>query len=241
MVKMKVDILAIGVHPDDVELSCSGTLLKHIDIGYSVAIVDLTQGELGSRGSAELRLREANDAKKYMGIEHRDNLSMEDGFFSYNKESLLKIVQSIRKFKPQIVLANAISDRHPDHGKAAKLISDACFLSGLIKIKSVYDDLTQEHWRPEVVYHYIQDHNLKPDFIIDISGYEERKMEAIKCFSSQFYDPNSTEPSTPISSKNFLDYISSRSATFGRHIGVAHGEGFNVARPVGVKNIFDLI
>ena len=238
---MKVDILAIGVHPDDIELGCGGTIAHHLKLGKSIALVDLTQGELGSRGSAELRLKEANDAKNRFGIKHRDNLGMADGFFQHNKENLLKIVQSVRKYQPEIVLANAISDRHPDHGRAAKLISDACFASGLRKIETSDKDGAQKHWRPKAVYHYIQDHNLRPDFVVDISDSIEEKMAAIMCFSSQFYDPESKEPKTPISGKDFLEFIKAKAASYGRSIGVAYGEGFNVGRDIGVDDLFDLI
>ena len=238
---MKVDILAIGVHPDDIELGCGGTIAHHLKLGKSIALVDLTQGELGSRGSAELRLKEANDAKNSFGIKHRDNLGMADGFFQHNKENLLKIVQSVRKYQPEIVLANAISDRHPDHGRAAKLISDACFASGLRKIETSDKDGAQKHWRPKAVYHYIQDHNLRPDFVVDISDSIEEKMAAIMCFSSQFYDPESKEPKTPISGKDFLEFIKAKAASYGRSIGVAYGEGFNVGRDIGVDDLFDLI
>lgn len=238
---MKVDLLAIGVHPDDVELSCSATILKHIDLGYSAAIVDLTKGELGTRGTPELRVQEAEAAKDLMKIKYRENLSMEDGFFTHSRENLLKIVTAIRTYQPDIVLANALSDRHPDHGRAAKLISDACFLAGLFKVETKYNGQIQDRWRPKAIYHYIQDHNLKPDLIVDVTGYVEKKMEAILCFSSQFYDPENKEPSTPISSENFLEYIENRSSTMGRQIGVQHGEGFNVTRLIGVNNLFDLV
>ncbi len=237
----KVDILAIGVHPDDTELSCTGTILKHISLGKKVAIVDLTQGELGTRGSAKLRLEEAEASRIVQGIEYRENLGMADGFFQHSKENLIKIVSMIRKYQPEIVFANAISDRHPDHGRAAKLISDACFLSGLLKIRTNLGEEIQEKWRPKAVYHYIQDHNLKPDLIVDITGFLDKKLEAIACFKSQFFDPNSAEPETPISSKSFIDSIIAKNASYGRQIGVEHGEGFNVTRHIGVHNLFDLI
>ena len=238
---MKVDILAIGVHPDDIELGCGGTIAHHMKLGKSVAFVDLTQGELGSRGSAKLRLEEAEKAKNYFGIEHRENLGMADGFFQHTKENIIKIVEVVRKYKPEIVLANALSDRHPDHGRAAKLIADACFTSGLRMVETTRDGKSQTHWRPKAVYHYIQDHNLKPDLVIDISDSIDEKMEAIMCFSSQFYDPESKEPKTPISGKDFLDFVKAKAASYGRHIGVEYGEGFNVTRDVGANNLFDLI
>lgn len=237
---MKVDILAIGVHPDDIELGCGGTIAHHLKLGKSIALVDLTQGELGSRGSGGLRLQEAEKAKDYFGIEHRENLSMADGFFQHNKENLTKIVEVVRKYQPEIVLANAHSDRHPDHGRAAKLTSDACFLAGLIKVETTRDGKTQEKWRPKAVYHYIQDHNLEPDFVVDISDSIEEKMGAIMCFSSQFYDPKSAEPKTPISGQDFLEFIKAKAASYGRQIGAKYGEGFTVDRHIGVNNLFDL-
>jgi len=237
----KVDILAIGAHPDDVELSCGGTLLKHLDAGRSAAIVDLTKGELGTRGSAELRFKEADKARQFFGIQHRDNLGMDDGFFQHNEENLRKIVKSIRKFQPEIVLANALSDRHPDHGRAAKLISDACFISGLKKVETELNEQSQSVWRPKAIYHYIQDHNLEPDFVVDISDQLERKLEVILCFGSQFFDPESKEPETPISTANFLEFIKAKAAGYGRQIGATYGEAFNVTRHIGVKDLFDLL
>ncbi len=238
---MKVDILAIGVHPDDVELGCSGTLLKHIDMGRSVGIVDLTQGELGTRGNAEIRLREANDSAKLMGAVARENLGMADGFFQHSKENILKISRMIRKYKPKIVLANAIMDRHPDHGRASKLISDACFYSGLVRISQSNDDGSDlAPWRPNVVYHYIQDRNLKPDFVIDVTDYMDKKIECILTFKSQFYDPSSTETETPISGKDFIEFNKAKNRAYGREIGADYGEGFTIERNIGVNNLFDL-
>ncbi len=237
---MKVDILAIGVHPDDVELSCSGTLLRHIAAGKKVALLDLTRGELGTRGSAEIRDQEAATAARLMGAVARDNLAMADGFFKQTEENLRKIISIIRKYRPEIVLANAIEDRHPDHGRAAKLISQACFLSGLLKIKTEFGGSPQEHWRPKVVYHYIQDYNLKPDFLVDITPYIDKKMELIMAFSSQFYNPKSTEAPSPISGKDFLDYIAAKARTLGRVIGAEYAEGFTVNRTIGVDDLFDL-
>lgn len=242
----KVDILAIGVHPDDVELSCSGTLLRHIDQGKTVGLLDLTRGELGTRGSAEIRDREALNAAQLMGAVFRHNLAMEDGFFQHNKENLIRIAQVIRTCQPTIILANALRDRHPDHGRAAQLISDACFFSGLQKIVT-YDDQgqPQERWRPDAVYHYIQDRNLKPDFVVDISAFIEKKEELILAFRSQFYLPDaeeySQELSSPISGKDFLDFLKAKAATFGRDAGFAFAEGFNVERTPGVKDLFDLV
>jgi bacillithiol biosynthesis deacetylase BshB1 len=233
---MKLDILAFAAHPDDVELSCSGTLLKHIDLGYKVGIVDLTRGELGSRGSAEIRDQEAADAAQLMGLAIRENLSFRDGFFLNDEFHQLKIIEKIRQYRPEIVLCNAVSDRHPDHGKGSQLVSTACFLSGLIKIKT-----EQEPWRPKAVYHYIQDYYHPADFVVDISGFMQRKLAVIQCFKSQFYDPNASLPETPISSKAFLDFLESRAREMGRPAGFEFGEGFTVERNVGVKTLFDIV
>ena len=238
---MKLDILAIGVHPDDVELSCCGTLLSHIEQGKKVGILDLTRGELGTRGNAKLRLKEAKVAAKKMGALVRENLKMEDGFFEHNRGNLLKIAKVVRKFQPEIVLANAVEDRHPDHARAAKLTSDACFLAGLVKVKTYFNKKRQDRWRPKMIYHYIQDYTLQPDVIVDITPFIEKKMELIMCFKSQFYDPKSKEPDSPISSKDFLDSVRAKNQVFGRTIGVSYAEGFNVARPVGVRDLFDLL
>lgn len=238
---MKLDILAIGVHPDDIELSCSGTLLKQIDAGCSVGLCDLTRGELGTRGNAELRLLEAEKARKMMGAKIRENLGMADGFFIHSEGNILKIVEIIRAYRPDIVLANAIKDRHPDHGRAAKLVSDACFVSGLRKVPTERAGKQQLAWRPNAVYHYIQDNHVEPDFVMDISGFFERKMELIRTFSSQFYDPESTEPDSPISGKDFMDFMDAKARLFGRQAGFEHAEGFTVERYIGVKNLFDLI
>lgn len=233
---MKLDILAFGAHPDDVEISASGTILKHIDLGYKCGIVDLTQGELGTRGTAELRLQEAERAIDILGIEIRENLVFADGFFQNDKHHQLPIIRMIRKYQPEIVLANSVHDRHPDHGKAAKLVADACFLSGLIKI-----DTGQEVWRPQAVYHYIQDEYIQPDLTIDITPYFEKKMESIKAYTSQFYIPDSDLPETPISGKDFLEFLMGRAKLVGRPIGAKYAEGFTAARNVGVKNLFDLV
>jgi bacillithiol biosynthesis deacetylase BshB1 len=237
---MKLDILAIGVHPDDIELSCSGTLLSHIDQGKVVGLCDLTQGELGTRGSAALRLIEAENARRLMGAVCRENLAMADGFFEYSKENILKIVEVIRFYQPEIVIANALSDRHPDHGRAAKLVSDACFSAGLRKVETYREGISQEAWRPKVVYHYIQDNHIEPDFVVDITGFFIKKMELIRAFSSQFYDPESKEPDSPISGKDFMDFMESKARLFGRPAGFEHAEGFNVGRYIGVRDLFDL-
>ena len=237
---MKVDILAIGVHPDDVELSCSGTILKHIQNGYKVGLLDLTQGELGTRGTAEIRLKEAEAAKLDMGALFRENLKMKDGFFKPGETNLLKLIEVVRWCKPEIVLANALKDRHPDHGRAAEFIKQGLFLGGLQKIKTQRDGVDQEAHRPRKVFHYIQDYNLNPDIVIDISDFMDRKIELMMNFKSQFFDPNSEEKQTPISSKGFLDFIKAKGLTYGRHIGAKYGEGFNVDGYLGADNLFDL-
>jgi bacillithiol biosynthesis deacetylase BshB1 len=237
---MILDILAFGVHPDDVELCAAGTLLKHMDMGYAVGIIDLTHGELGTRGSAETRMAEAQAAAEYMGIKVRENLGMPDGFVDNTRENCLKIIRMVRKYRPDVVLANAISDRHPDHARAAELTARACYLSGLQKIETDIDGAPQPRWRPKAVYHYIQDHKLMPDFCIDITHYHDRKMEAVKCYASQFYDPGSEEPSSPISGKDFLHFIEASARIYGRPIGVEFGEGFMVSRPIGVDDVVKL-
>jgi bacillithiol biosynthesis deacetylase BshB1 len=236
---MKVDILAIAAHPDDIELSCSGTIMKHIELGKTVVIVDLTKGELGTRGSAELRMKESFEAGKVMGIHARENLGLADGFFTGSEDEIKLLATMIRKYQPEIVLANAMNDRHPDHGRAGKFISDACFYSGLRKIKTSIEGQTQEEWRPKVIYHYIQDYYHQPDFVVDITPYIERKMDAIKAFGSQFYDPKSKEPQSPISGEGFFDFIKGRAMQYGRLINCQFGEGFTVERPIAVNNLSD--
>lgn len=237
---MKLDILAIGVHPDDVELSCSGTILKHIALGKKCGIVDLTSGELGTRGSGELRLVEAANAAKILGVSVRDNLGMADGFFKNDKEHQLEIIKKIREYQPEIILCNAASDRHPDHGRASALVSEACFYSGLMRIETQLNSVNQKAWRPKAVYHYIQDRQLKPDFVVDITAFVEKKMEAIQAFKSQFYNPDSTEPESPISMKNFFDVVKGKMTVFGRDAGFEYAEGFTVERTIGVGNLFEL-
>ena len=231
-----LDILAFSAHPDDVELSCSGTLIKHIEQGFKVGIVDLTEGELGTRGNKELRREEAKKSAELMKISVRENLQMADGFFDLSEKNKLSVVKMIRKYQPRIVLANAISDRHPDHARAAQLVSEACFLSGLVKI-----DTGQNPHRPEAVYHYIQDRYIQPDFIVDISGYFDKKMECVKAFHSQFYDPNSKEKLTPISGPEFFSHIEGRAIECGRLIGKLHGEGFTTERSVGINSFNSLL
>lgn len=237
---MKLDILAIGAHPDDVELSCAGTLLKHIASGKICGILDLTQGELGTRGDAELRLKEAANAAKILGVSFRDNLKMADGFFKNDKEHQLEIIKKIRQYQPEIILCNAVSDRHPDHGRSSQLVSDACFYSGLMKIETELNGAKQHPWRPKAVYHYIQDRQLKPDLVVDVTTFVDKKMEAIQAFKSQFYNPKSKEPTTPISVENFFDFVKAKMTVFGRDIGVDYAEGFIVERTIGVENLFDV-
>ena len=238
---MKLDILAIGAHPDDVELGCAATLAKEISLGKKVGILDLTRGELGTRGSAEIRGIEAANAAKILGVTIRENLAFADGFFVNDKEHQLKVIEMIRKYQPEIVLCNAIDDRHIDHGKGSQLVSDACFLSGLRKIDTKFDGEAQKAWRPKHVYHYIQWKNIQPDFVVDVSGFIDHKMEAVQAYSSQFYDPNSKEPVSPITSKNFLDSIRYRAQDLGRLIGVTAGEGFTTERYVAVSSLDKLV
>ena len=238
---MKLDILAIGAHPDDVELGCGATIAKEISLGKKVGIIDLTRGELGTRGSAEIRDQEAADSAKILGVVVRGNLKFSDGFFVNDKKHQLEVIKMIRKYQPEIVLCNAIQDRHIDHGKGSKLVSDACFLSGLRKVETDYEGKSQKEWRPKRVYHYIQWENLKPEFVVDVTGFIDVKMDAVKAFSSQFYDSKSKEPVSPITSKNFIDSIKYRAQDLGRLIGTEYGEGFTVERYVAVKSLDDLI
>jgi len=239
---MKVDILAFAAHPDDIEISCAGTLIKSIrEEGKKVAIVDLTQGELGTRGTIETRYSEALEASRIIGISNRVNLKLRDGFFRHDEESLRLIIEQIRFFQPEIVLANSITDRHPDHGRASKLVSEACFYSGLRKIETSFEGKQQEAHRPKAVYHYIQDRHIEPDFVVDVSKYAEEKMNAILAYKTQFYDPESTEPKTPISGKEFKDFLFARMREFGRPAGAEFAEGFTKERYIGVRSLFDLM
>ena len=237
---MKVDILAIGAHPDDVELGSGATLAKEVSRGKTVGILDLTRGELGTRGSAAIRDKEAAAAAKILGASFRKNIAIADGFFVNDRESQLKVIEVIRYCRPEIVLCNAIDDRHIDHGKGSKLASDACFLSGLPKIETNYEGKSQEAWRPKNVYHYIQWKNIVPDILVDVSGFIEKKNDAVFAYTSQFYDPKSKEGNTPISSKTFKDSISYRAQDLGRLIGVDYAEGFTVERYPAVESLFDL-
>lgn len=237
---MKLDILAFGAHPDDVELGCAGTILKEVALGKKVGIVDLTRGELGTRGSAEIRDKEAAAAAAILGVSVRENLAFRDGFFVNDEAHQLEIIKMIRKYQPEIVLCNAVDDRHIDHPKGSQLVSDACFLSGLIRIATNLDGEEQKAWRPKVVYHYMQWKNIVPDFVVDITGYVEQKTAAILAYSSQFYDPNSKEPESPISSKNFLESLNYRSRDLGRLTGLEHAEGFTAERYLAVNSLSDL-
>jgi bacillithiol biosynthesis deacetylase BshB1 len=238
---MELDILAFGIHPDDVELSAGGTILKHKALGYKVGVCDLTHGEMGSRGSGELRLVEATNAAKILGLDVRENLGLPDVWAVDNQENCLKIIQIIRKYRPRIILCNAKQDRHPDHAKGAEMVQKAAFLSGLIKIKTDMEGKPQEHFRPSVVYNYIQFQFQKPDFVVDVSDYEDKKFEAIRAYSSQFYDPKSSEEETFISDKSFLDVIRSYDLILGKSIGVRYAEGFHIQRNLGINDLTHLI
>ena len=239
---MKLDILVLTAHPDDAELGCGGTIAKHVSLGYKVGIVDLTQGELGTRGSVEIRAREAREAARILGVSVRENLALRDGFFQNSEQDQLKIVSAIRKYQPDIVLANAITDRHPDHGRGAALEYEACFLAGLVKIETVDEKGNpQAPWRPRSVYHCIQSDYIEPDFVCDVTDCWDVKMNAIRAFASQFYDPASDEPETFISNPDFLKMIEARGVDLGRSIGVKYGEGFTVRRHPGIKSLFDIL
>ena len=238
---MKLDILAISAHPDDIELSCSGTLIAHKTQGYTTGILDLTEGEMSTRGTIETRQKESAEASQIMGLSLRENLGLSDAKFDLSFENQLRVIKVLRKFRPEIILANALYDRHPDHVRAAELIEEAVFKSGLVKIETEGEKGIQSPWRPKKVYHYIQSVSLKPDFICDISAHMEEKMAAIRVFKSQFFDPKSKEPHTYISNPDFLKLIEARSREWGHRIGVSFGEGFVQRQSLGVKNLFDLI
>ena len=237
---MKLDILAFGAHPDDVELGCGATIAKEISLGKKVGIVDLTRGELGTRGSAEIRDKEAAKSAEILGVEVRENLGFRDGFFVNDEAHQLEIIKMIRKYRPEIVLCNAIDDRHIDHGKGSKLVSDACFLSGLRRIETLLNGIEQEEWRPKLVYHYIQWKNITPDFVVDVSGFMDKKIASVMAYSSQFYNPNSDEPISPIATKNFTESIEYRAKDLGRLIFADYAEGFTVERYVAVNSLADL-
>ena len=236
----KLDVLVFAAHPDDAELGCSGTIAAQIAQGNKVGIVDFTQGEMGTRGTPEIRLQEAENAAKILGLTVRENLGFQDVFFRDDEEHQLKLIQAIRKYQPEIVLANAVNDRHPDHGKGSSLASKACFMSGLAKIETFQDGIVQSPWRPKFVYHYIQNNYIEPDFIVDISDFWELKIKSIAAFGSQFYNPSSQEPASFISSPEFLPFIEARARELGHRINVKYAEGFTVERYIGVSNLFDL-
>lgn len=237
---MKLDILVFAAHPDDAELACSGTIARHIAQGKKVGIVDLTQGEMGTRGTPEIRLQESSEAAKILKLTVRENLGFKDIYFLDDHEHQLEMVKMIRKYQPEIVLANAVTDRHPDHGKGASLASNSCFLSGLRRIETNLDGEHQLPWRPKNVYHYIQNNYIQPDFVVDITDFWDIKLESIKAFKSQFYDPNNSEPQSFISSENFLGFIDARSREFGHSINVKYGEGFTKEKMLGISDLFDL-
>lgn len=238
---MKVDFLAIGAHPDDVELGCGGTLAKLISEGKTVAVVDLTRGELGTRGTDETRAQEAKAASEILGISHRENLAMKDGFLKNSDDYQMQIVKLIRKYRPEILFCNAIDDRHPDHAKAAKLVSDACFLAGLKKIETELGGENQAVWRPKQIFHYIQWKNITPDFVYDISGFMDKKIEACLAYKTQFYDPESKEPVTPIATKDFLESLTYRAQDLGRLSGVSFAEGFTTEKLLAFKNFDGIV
>jgi bacillithiol biosynthesis deacetylase BshB1 len=238
---IKLDILVFAAHPDDAELGCSGTIASHISKGKKVGIVDLTQGEMGTRGTPEIRLQESADASKILNLSARENLGFKDIYFQDDESHQLKMIEMIRKYQPEIVLANAITDRHPDHGKGSSLASHACFMSGLRKIETQHNGEDQAPWRPKSVYHYIQNNYIEPDFVVDITPFWETKIESILAFKSQFYDPSSQEPKSFISDPDFLPFIEARAREYGHKILVKYGEGFTVERMPGVNDLFDLI
>jgi bacillithiol biosynthesis deacetylase BshB1 len=237
---MKLDILAFGAHPDDVELSAGATLLKYSAEGKSIGIIDLTEGELGTRGNSVLRYEESGKAAKILKLKTRKNLNLGDCFFEDSNENKIKIIELIRHHEPELVLANSVTDRHPDHGRAAKLVSEACYLSGLEKITTSYEGSNQAKFRPRLLLHYIQDYYLTPDVILDISSHGDQKIDLIKCYKSQFFDVNSKEPKTPISGEEFFVYVEGRMLSYGRELGVKYGEAFNVSRTLGTKDLFVL-
>ncbi len=237
---MKLDILAIGAHPDDVELGCGATLAKEISLGKKVGILDLTRGELGPRGSAEIRDNEAKRAANILGVELRVNLAFADGFFANDRKHQIEVIKMIRKYQPEIVLCNAFDDRHIDHPKGSDLVSAACFLSGLRKIETIENGEKQNAWRPKHVYHYIQWKNIDPDFVVEVNDFIDIKINAVKAYGSQFYDPKSKEPTSPIASKNFLDSVTYRAKDLGRIIGAEYAEGFTTERFIAIKQLDDL-
>jgi bacillithiol biosynthesis deacetylase BshB1 len=237
----KLDVLVFAAHPDDAELGCSGTIAALVAQGKKVGVVDFTQGEMGTRGTPEIRLQESAKAAKILQLSARENVGFKDVFFKNDETHQLKLVEMIRKYQPEIVIANAISDRHPDHGKGSSLASQACFMSGLRKIETSIEGINQSPWRPKVVYHYIQNNFINPDFVVDITPYWQTKIDSIMAFRSQFYDPTSKEPTSFISDPDFIPFIEARAREFGHKIMVKYGEGFTVERIPGVTDLFNLI
>jgi N-acetylglucosamine malate deacetylase 1 len=237
---MKLDVLAISAHPDDVEVAAGGTLLHHIALGQKVGLLDLTKGELSSRGNVPQRTEEAYNAAQLLGASIREQLDLPDGYFTTDESSLLKVVSKIRKYRPDYILANAFDDRHPDHRRAADMVVQASFLAGLIKVETSDNGINQATWRTKAIYHYIQDRTCKPDFMIDVTPYMERKFLAIKAFKSQFYLPDCNDPETPISCPSFFEALRGRNAMLGRQVGVEYAEGFTTTRPLGVNNFAEL-
>jgi len=233
---MKLDILVFGAHPDDVELGCAGTILKHIKQGLKVGIIDFTKGELGTRGTSETRTEETENATKILGVKMRENMGFKDGFFQNDESHQLELIKKIRQYRPKIVITNAPSDRHPDHGKASNLTIESCFLAGLEKIET-----GQEVWRPKHIYHYIQFNTILPDFVVDISDEMERKIESIICYKTQFYNPDSTETETIISSADFLESVRYRAMDLGRQSDCKYAEGFITNQTLKVNSLKDLI
>ncbi|MCB9246834.1 MAG: bacillithiol biosynthesis deacetylase BshB1 [Flavobacteriales bacterium] len=238
---MKIDVLAFAAHPDDAELACAGTLLKMKEGGNSTGIIDLTAGELGTRGTPEIRREEARASAEILGLDVRECLHLPDGFFGEDEPSIRKVIGAIRAYQPSVILANAPSDRHPDHGRGGDLVRRAAFLSGLRRIETERNGIAQEPWRPKALFHYIQFRYHKPDFVVDITPYMDGKMLAIQAFKSQFHDPDSNEPETLIASKNFLNYVEARSREMGGAIEKEFGEGFLAERTLEVRDLFDLI
>ena len=238
---MKLDILVLAAHPDDAELTCSGTIALHVAMGKKVGIVDFTRGEMGTRGTPELRIKEAAASAKILGLSVRDNLELADAYFLNDREHQLAVIRKIRQYQPDIILANAVTDRHPDHGRGAQLAIDSCFLAGLRKIETELEGKSQEAWRPHQVFHYIQSQYIQPDFVVDISDYWEQKVQSIQAFGSQFFNPKSDEPETYISSENFMKFIEARAREYGQSIGVTFGEGFTLQKQIGVKSLYDVV
>lgn len=236
----KINLLAFAAHPDDVEISASGIMIKHKNMGLTTGIIDLTRGELGTRGSSAIRDSEAAEAAKIMNLDVRENLGFKDGFFETDELHLIQVITALRKYQPDIVLINSENDRHPDHGRAHQLMKRACFLSGLPKIETLFNGQSLKAWRPKSVYSYIQDYFIDPHLVVDVTDVWDARMAALKAFSSQFFDPQSSEPNTPISNPEFFKFIEGRGLQFGRFIQTGYGEGLRTVRPIGVKNLNEL-